>query len=472
MHRCSESLTDRVAGIIIRYNMLRHGGRVGVAVSGGADSVALLHLLHRLADKFRIEPLVLHVNHELRGEESQADEAFVRELAASLHLPAFVERSHPGEGNLEQAARDLRHEFFRRCIREQHLAAVALGHTRSDQAETVLFRFLRGSGLAGLAGMTPVTAEGFIRPLLTCSRAEIRDWARSEGISWREDSSNGNLDFTRNRLRRETIPALTDTYNRNLENVLAGMANLASAEEDYWNQQVEPVYQQITRRSQLGSFFQIDPLMALHPAVRRRVVRRALKDVRGDLRSIDFQHIEAILNLCNSSQAHDRVLVPGVDAIRSFDTLLLTRPGQLAAGGRHYRVDLRLGEEHRLPFGAGTIYVDWAQHAVQFCANFKGAVEVEDLDAEALTGESTPRPFYVRNWEPGDEIQRPGHAGAEKIKSLFQEYRVVLWERRHWPVVVLGEEIVWVRRFGIAAKFKGSGQSRQTVRLIYQSNLC
>jgi tRNA(Ile)-lysidine synthetase-like protein len=135
-------------------------------------------------------------------------------------------------------------------------------------------------------------------------------------------------------------------------------------------------------------------------------------------------------------------------------------------------VDLRFGEEHRLPFEAGTISVDWAQHAVQFCANFKGVAEVEDLDAETLTGESASRPFYVRNWEPGDEIQRPGHAGAEKIKSLFQKYRVLLWERRHWPVVVLGEEIVWVRRFGVAAKFKGSGQSHRTVRLIYQSNIC
>ena len=420
----------------------------------------------------RIEPIVLHVNHKLRGAESEADEAFVRELAASLHLPVFVERSHPGEGNLEQAARDLRRNFFRKCMAEQHLACVALGHTRSDQAETVLFRFLRGSGLTGLAGMRPVTDDGFIRPLLTSSRVEIREWASAEGISWREDSSNENLDFARNRLRQETIPALADTYNPNLENVLAGMATLASAEEDYWNQQVEPAYGQITKRTQLGPFFQIDALMDLHPALRRRVLRRAMKDVRGDLRSVDFQHIEAMLNLCNSAQGHDRVLVPGIDAIRSFDTLLLTRPGELAAGGRHYRVDLRLGEEHRLPFGAGTIYVDWAQHAVQFCANFKGAAEVEDLDAGTLTGESASRPFYVRNWEPGDEMQRPGHAGAEKIKSLFQEYRVVLWERRHWPVVVLGDEIVWVRRFGIAAKFKGSGQSRHTVRLIYQSNMC
>jgi tRNA(Ile)-lysidine synthase len=462
----------RVAEIIIRYNMLPDGGRVGVAVSGGADSVVLLHILTRLAPQFRIEPMVLHVNHELRGEESEADEAFVRGLAEWLHLPVLVERSHPGEGNLEQAAREIRRSFFRKCMAEQNLACVALGHTRSDQAETVLFRFLRGSGLTGLAGMRPVTPEGFIRPLLTSSRTEIRTWAAAEGISWREDSSNESPDFARNRLRRETMPALAEAYNPNLESVLAGMADLASAEEDYWNQQVGPVYEQITRRSQLGSFFQIDALMDLHPALRRRVMRHAIKDVRGDLRSIDFQHVEAILNLCNTSQGHDRVLVPGVDAIRSFDTLLLTRPGQLAAGGRHYRVDLRFGEEHRLPFGAGIIYMDWAQHAVQFCANFKGAVEVEDLDAGTLAGESASRPLYVRNWEPGDEIQRPGHAGAEKIKSLFQEYRVVLWERRHWPVVVLGEEIVWVRRFGIAAKFKGSGQSRHTVRLIYQSNLC
>src|SRR6478735_4184777 len=171
------TLPERVAEIIPRYNMLPAGGRVGVAVSGGADSVALLHILRDLWS----ELVVLHVNHHLRGEESDGDEAFVRELAQSLGLTIVVEHAVPPAGNLEQEARRGRRAFFLRCREELDLKRVALGHTRSDQAETVLFRLLRGSGLTGLAGMRPASDDGFIRPLLTTSRDEVRRWAREQG---------------------------------------------------------------------------------------------------------------------------------------------------------------------------------------------------------------------------------------------------------------------------------------------------
>ncbi|HTU46307.1 MAG TPA: tRNA lysidine(34) synthetase TilS, partial [Bryobacteraceae bacterium] len=173
----AETLLDRVAEIIPRYSMLEPGDRVGVAISGGADSVVLLHLLHRLAPRLQIGLALLHVNHHFRGAESDADEAFVRKLGDALELEVLVTSGAVSGGNLEQEARQVRREFFRRCMAERGLKRVALGHTRSDQAETVLFRLLRGSGLAGLAGMYPVTQDGFIRPLLTTSREEVRQWA-------------------------------------------------------------------------------------------------------------------------------------------------------------------------------------------------------------------------------------------------------------------------------------------------------
>jgi tRNA(Ile)-lysidine synthase len=449
------TLPERVAEIIPRYSMLPQSGRVGVAVSGGADSVVLLHILHRLWN----ELVVLHVNHHLRGDESDGDEAFVRDLAQSLGLEIIVEHAIPGAGNLEQEARRTRREFFLRC----RLERVALGHTRSDQAETVLFRLLRGSGLTGLAAMRYVTEEGFIRPLLTTSREEVRRWGKQEGLTWREDSSNANLTFSRNRLRHQTLPELARSYNPNLEGVLAGTADLAQTEDAYWNEQVETIYAQITRRSQLGSFFQIDQLGSLHLALQRRLIRRAFQAVRGDLAGIDLPHVEAVLNLCRSRQGHDRVLLPGVDALRSFDQLLLSQPGTLGGQARNYRVELQFGGKYELPFDAGFLTLE------HFCANFKKeqdlAGEVSDLDADVLAGEQ----LLVRNWRPGDELHRTGHKTAEKIKSLFQIYRVPLWERRHWPVVVAGEEIVWTRQFGSAAKVGVLGENRGIVRLTYHA---
>ncbi|MBV9670017.1 MAG: tRNA lysidine(34) synthetase TilS, partial [Acidobacteriales bacterium] len=218
------NLVDRVGEIIPRYSMLCAGDRIGVAVSGGADSVALLHILHGLSSRFAIHLTVLHVNHQLRGRESDGDEASVRALAASFGLDVVVSQAPIQGGNLEQEARRARLDFFRSCMATKNLQRVALGHTRSDQAETVLFHLLRGCGLAGLAGMRPVTSDGLIRPLLGVSRQEIREWARAEGIEWREDSSNADLRFARNRLRNESIPALTREFNTNLEGVLAGIA--------------------------------------------------------------------------------------------------------------------------------------------------------------------------------------------------------------------------------------------------------
>src|ERR1700751_1523818 len=162
----AEDLLQRVSQIIPRYSMLASGSRVGVAVSGGADSVVLLHVLHRLVSDLAIRLTVLHVNHELRGPDSDEDEQFVRELARKYALPFVSKRAAPQSGNLEEAARRVRREFFQDCRQRYQLERVALGHTKSDQAETVLFRLLRGSGLAGLAGMRPVTADGFVRPLL------------------------------------------------------------------------------------------------------------------------------------------------------------------------------------------------------------------------------------------------------------------------------------------------------------------
>src|ERR1700761_2861709 len=452
--------------------MLEPGDRVGIGVSGGADSVALLHLLHRLAPHLQLSLAIMHVNHQLRGAEADAGEEFVRSLGAALQLEVLITHQAVGGGNLEQEARRVRRRFFQACMAEHGLRRVALGHPLSDQAETVLFRLLRGSGLAGLAGMQPVTADGLIRPLLTTSREEVRQWAVAQGISWREDSSNSDPQFARNRLRNEAIPMLSRHFNANLEGALAGTAELAQAEEDYWAQKVEPVYHEITKRNALGSILQVEAFKGLHLAFQRRVIRRALREVRGDLRGLDLAHVEAVRQICYSAHGHDRVIVPGTDALRSFDQLLLARPGALNAEPRDYRVDISVGVECVLPFGSGRIFVNSVNPQGENCVNFKKdqdyTAEIADLDADILNRCGGRNVLFARNWEPGDELQRPGHRGAEKIKSLFQQHRVVLWERRHWPIVLAGREIVWVRRFGMGAQFAASPQSRGIIRLTYR----
>ena len=467
------TLLERVSEIIPRYNMLSADDRVGVAVSGGADSVVLLHIFHRLAARLRVRPVVLHVNHHLRGRESDEDEEFVRTLAESLGLPVFVEDARPGVGNLEQEVRNLRRQFFFRLIHQDHaVERVALGHTRNDQAETILFRLVRGSGLTGLAGMRIMTPEGLIRPFLHSSREEVRKWAEAEGLSWREDSSNADLRFARNRIRHDVMPELARHFNPQVELALAGTAELAAAEEDYWEKEIEPVYAEITKRTRLGWVLAVSALKTRHLAVQRRLIRRAASELRGGLRGLEMSHVDAILDLCRSEQGHDRVLVPELDALRSFDQLLLSRPGTLSGEARGYQCNLSFGERCELPFQAGFISIEWLNSEARICANFKEdqeLSEVVDLDGRQIGVADQPGSLAVRNWEPGDQLHRAGHQGAEKIKSLFQEYRVPLWQRRHWPVLVFENEIVWARWFGCAHKFKRSEDSRNIVRVSFRS---
>lgn len=456
-------LPTKVAASLTRYNMLKPGDRVGVAVSGGADSVTLLHVLVGL-HCYHLH--VLHVNHQLRGRESDEDEQFVCDLSARLGLAIEVNRAPLAEGNMEQLARDARRAFFADARQRLGLTCIALGHNQTDQAETVLYRFLRGSGLAGLTGMRPVTADGLVRPMLDATREEIRSWAADQALAWREDSSNLNTELVRNRLRLEMM-------NPQLVRVLAATATVARDEEDWWAVRSEEQFVALARRSRLGLEFPVAEVHALHPAEQRRLIRRAIRDVKSDLRSIDVAHVEAVRKLLDSEAGHDRILIPGVDALRSFGTLLLAEPGVLGAEARHYREKLEIGQELALPHGSGRLYVKRIKPEDRFCGNFgmeaQALQEVADLDEEALNRNALAGSLEIRNWEPGDEYVRAGHGKAEKIKSLFQEYRVLLWDRRRWPVLAAGEKIVWSRRFGAAAEFQANDVSRSIVRILYSA---
>lgn len=450
--------------------MLAAGDRIGVAVSGGADSVVLLETLRRLAGRFAVELVVLHVNHNLRGAESDDDEEFVRSLARSANLPVVVRAGPVGEGNVEGEARRLRRQFFEQCRQSHRLTKVAVGHTRTDQAETVLHRLLRGTGLTGLAAMRFVSADGLVRPLLSTSREEVRTWASAEKLPWREDSSNADLRFTRNRIRERTLPALARDYNPNLEANLASTAELAQAEEDFWTETVEQIYSRFTERTRFGLVLPVGELKGLHLAVRRRVIRLALQELRPEgLRGLEYAHIEAILRLCDSTEGHDRVLAPGADALRSFDSLLLTHPGQLSAEPRHYRIELTLGIWQDIPFGGGQICVRRVKPEALVCDKFNEdlqlGVERVQLDWEG----SSARHLFVRNWEPGDEFYQPGHRTAKKVKTLFQEHHVRLWERRHWPVLVCREEIAWARDFGVSSTFCAESRNQDSIDVEFRA---
>ncbi len=460
-------MLERVAEIITRYNMFQTGQRVAVAVSGGADSTCLLHVLFELAPRWNLHLSVIHLDHQLRGEESREDARFVEQMAAALGLPftltevdvAKLARER-GE-NLEQAARHERRRFFLEHLNAGAADRIALGHTQSDQAETVLFRFLRGSGTAGLAGIRPVTDEGFVRPLIAIDRAAVEQFLRDRKIAWREDSSNASLDFARNRIRRELLPMLAREWNPAIAETLAHTADWALSEEAYWETEVEHLASRYLAVKPPAVFFRADEMTALPEASARRLVRRAIEIVKGDLRGLDFAHIAAVLALASLQEGHGRLQVPGVDVYRSFEWMRLAPPGIDRLENRNFRYPAPVPGSVPLPEGDSAVLLELVEN--------KATTETKEsgynglmacLDWDRISGA-----LELRNWRPGDQYRPAGHAGGERIKLLFQQARIPLWERRSWPVITSGNEIIWARRFGPAADLVATPQSRVLLKI-------
>ncbi|HXI42174.1 MAG TPA: tRNA lysidine(34) synthetase TilS [Bryobacteraceae bacterium] len=460
-------MLERVAEIITRYSMFQTGQRVAVAVSGGADSTCLLHVLFELAPRWNLHLSVIHLDHKLRGEESSEDARFVEQMAAALGLPftrtevdvAKLARER-GE-NLEQLARQVRRRFFLDHLRAGPADRVALGHTRSDQAETVLFRFLRGSGTAGLAGIRPVTDDGFVRPLITIDRADVAQFLRDRKIAWREDSSNASLEFDRNRIRLELLPMLAREWNPAIAETLAHTADWALAEEAYWQTEIARLAGQQLLVKPPAVFFRADELQALPEAAARRLARRAIEIVRGDLRGIGFAHIAAVLELASQQEGDGRLQVPGVDVYRSFEWIRLAPPGIDRLETRNFRYTAVVPGRVPLPEGGSAVLLELIEN--------KSFTEMPESGYNGLMGcldwDRISGALEVRNWRPGDQYRPVGHAGGERIKLLFQQARIPLWERRSWPVITSGNEIIWARRFGPAADLVATPQSRVLLKI-------
>ncbi len=455
-------MLEQALAAITRYNMFARHARVGVAVSGGADSVCLLDVLNRLAAEWELSLTVLHLNHGLRGEESTGDAKFVEEQALRLGLP-FVGREVklPSDGNLEQAAREARLEFFRKAMEGGPLDCVATGHTRSDQAETVLFRFLRGSGTAGLAGIRPVTHARLVRPLIEVSRTGIEQYLRSRNIEWREDSTNAARQFARNRIRHELMPQLEREWNPAIRETLAQTAGWALAEEAYWRTEMDRLA--LERLSAEGGFVfaNAEKLAELPLAVARRLVRRAIETAKGDLRGIDFSHVESILALAAGGEGHGRLQAPGLDVLRSFEWLRFGPLGSYGLVARAYSVAASVPGMVRAEAAGIEISLELIEKAETFDSAayvYNGGVGC--LDWGRLSGR-----LVLRNWRPGDQYQPIGRTHVEKIKTLFQEFRIPIWERRHWPVLTDGGSIVWARFFGPGANCAATAGSGTVLQI-------
>ncbi|WP_041284710.1 tRNA lysidine(34) synthetase TilS [Desulfoscipio gibsoniae] len=459
-------LIKPIAEHIRKYKMVSAGETVVVGVSGGPDSMALLHILYRLQETLEIKLVVAHLNHQFRGSEAEADAHFVLNAARRLQLTAFVEaRDVPaysrGRGISPQvAAREVRYNFLDEVAVKTGASKVALGHHADDQAETILLHILRGTGAGGLKGMLPVRDDFYIRPLLAVRRRDIEDYCQRHDLATRQDSSNTKPKYLRNRVRLELLPILEKRYNPNLVESLNRLAEICRDEDDYLEHQAGEVFFR-ARLSTGGNTICLDAgkLSAVPQALLRRVVRLAWSEICGDQDDLNYRHIEQVLAIINGGGGYRQINLPrGITFKKYYEVLEFTLDREIKEVP-FYQYFLKVPgitfiPEVGLSIGAEILPVGEAMEPFVF-----GSGQVI-LDYDRLAA-----PLIVRRRLSGDRFGPLGLDGTVKLKKFFIDHKIPRHQRDCIPLVVSGNDIVWVVGMRPGEKWKVTNNTVNCLRL-------
>lgn len=412
---------------------ISHGEILLVAVSGGVDSVVLLHLLWCVAERYGLQLQVAHLDHRMRPCSGD-DVRFVQQRCAELALPCHIEAidvpqlAARQKSSLETAARAARRAFLQRIAERIGARLIALAHQRGDQAETFLQRLLRGSGASGLGGMRSLQGLWW-RPLLDCGREQVLAYARQHNLSWVEDESNADPSYLRNRLRHQLLPELR-SYNPQIEQRLTELCRQLQGENDFWQQQVAAVLPGVLLNSADGFRLSRPGLLGLHPALRLRLLREALRGVRGDLQRIESSHLRAIDELLSRGRSQAQLDLPGCWVARRYETLWLRTSAPVVLPS--YDLPLPVPGELELPCGR------------VLRAVLQDEQEGESARVTEFAWRELPGALRVRSWRSGDRFAPLGLDGHKRLKAFFVDQKVELEERDRTPLLTCGEEILWV----------------------------
>lgn len=444
------NLDKQLAETLVRTGMLAPGDAVLVGVSGGPDSVALLHILHEIAPTLRLRLEVAHAEHGIRGDESRDDAEFVRGIAAALSLPFHLTRlklarSGPDSrsGNVEALARERRYRFFAEVAAKRRIARVAVGHNRDDQVETMFMWLLRGCGPEGLRGMPAVRPLArdvggveeavLIRPLLDVSREDILAFLESRGLEHREDRTNRDTRYLRNWIRLNLLPGLRDRSDGGLEERLGRLGGMLRSDNALLERRVAEVYPRVAH----GDALDRAAFLGLEPDLQARMLRFWLGRGLGTLRRIGFVHVDAVLKVIESAAPHGRVSLPGSwTVVREYDSVRLVRSAG-ASRPDDYCYALPLEGEVEIP-EAGVRVTAWRSDSRERPeGGFEAAFDLSQLERDG--GE-----LRMRNFRSGDRLRPLGMPGHKKLKDLFIDMKVPRSRRRTMPLLLAGEKILWV----------------------------
>lgn len=431
------------------------GSSILIAVSGGMDSTALLHALLELKSEFDLELSVAHLDHGIRGEASAEDAEFVRKMADELELNSIIERKSVDQVkqkenmSLEEAARKIRYGFLDRVTREKGMDFVALGHNRNDQAETVIMHLIRGAGLRGLGGMKE-KKDKYIRPLLRTPRKEINNYVEEKGLDYRFDQTNEDTSFTRNRIRHELIPKLEEDYNPGIIDNVVRLASLARSAQEFIEGRADRSSEDIRITDEAsGVCLNRKKLLELHPHLQRAIIRRFIKEAKGNLKDVTFSHVEGVLSKLREKPASTQLDLPGI-------TFSLDRNKACFGEGLTRRTQTSFFYEFQP--GESVEIVE---------ANFEIASKITSISTdrdfdyfysesliEAVDWSKVEQPIVIRNRKDGDRFVPLGMNGSKKLKDFFIDLKVPVKKRTRIPLVCDNKGIIWVVGYRIDDRYK------------------
>lgn len=433
-----------------RFNILKKGDRVVVACSGGPDSVALLHLLNQIKEKFDLKLVVAHVNHKLRGQESDEDERFVKKLAQDLRL-AFYTRSfdvariaRKKKLSIEEAAREVRYQYLNELAQRLKETKIALGHNADDQAETVLMRLIRGAGALGLTGMSIVRGK-IIRPLLQIKREEIEEFLKEQNLDFRIDSSNLRQDYLRNRIRLELLPHLKRNYNPKIIDVLNRIASILSAQEDYLEKETLKEFRKVAKAQKEKISLDLDKLFSYDIFLQREMFRLVFERLGGGGFKASFNLVERVLSLAQQKKAGRRVFL-NKDVLAEVSARYLN----------FYKVK-KTEKDQALIFPG---IVESRRFGIRLDSevikrkNLKEKPYSKDEMTAFLDWDKLKPPFILRNPRTGDRFRPLGMKGTKSLKDFLTDFKVPRYEKERVRVLTSRGKIVWVLGYRIGDEFK------------------
>jgi tRNA(Ile)-lysidine synthase len=489
-------LLSKVTKTIKKHHLLQSGDRVVVAVSGGPDSVALLHLLYELRKEFKLKLYIVHLNHQFRGKEANADERFVQSLARKLKIPCYLKSvnvptlAKKQKKSLEEIARELRYAFLHEIAEQQQATKIALGHTADDQAETILMWFLRGSGTEGLTGM-PIMRKNqvpstkyqvlnnnqcqcrnqiyIIRPLLETSRAEILQYLKVNKFSFRQDATNLEPVYLRNRIRLQLLPLLEKAYNPNLRETLLRTATILRDELDYFDSAAKMLLSCLWHRERTDCFaLKLSEFRQLDRAIHRHLIRQAIHRVCNTLSGFGFEHIEAILELAKTGS----------------DGLTLHLPHQLTVRIEKDNLCFYLGKPKQTAFkfnysisvpgltNLEQIELQVETELIEYPSTFAKIRSHRDSIA-ILDADKIQFPLRLRNWLPGDSFIPFGMNGKKKLHDFFIDSKIPCSDRNKIPLLVASNgDILWVVGKRIDERYKVAPTTKRILKITIIKSKC